>query len=338
MELDALMRKQNVAQLPEIYRELMMSGLIEVFSANVTPAGLMQWEVKKTLLETLDREGISYPPDLFVFYEHNGDEILFFRTDGDENDPPVYAYRGEGYFTKSADSLSALALSAADSLSRLLVRKNNIPQIKQGAFRPNNGPLKIYYYDTLRNMFYEDVLSTYDGPLGTEKLLEMLRFEYGESEGCTAAEIEALRVAQEVGCLPDVYRQVMMLMGKNGIDVVLGGAGLATCDHLLTAKSAFVSKMRQLRIRKEYPSDIFVFFTYQGIGFYFFRTKGCVADPAVYSYENGFYRLADSFSAFLHQLLDPSISRQTAKRARWHQVELEYAVDKDSFLPRATLA
>ena len=52
-DLEALQQHQNVTCLPEMYKQLMLTGLIRMLDANVMPEGLMNSRVKEMLLEEL---------------------------------------------------------------------------------------------------------------------------------------------------------------------------------------------------------------------------------------------------------------------------------------------
>lgn len=54
-----------------------------------------------------------------------------------------------------------------------------------------------------------------------EKLAEI---DFKELEGCTEPEIEIIRQAQNAACLPEVYRQLMLTVGKKDIDDLLVGS------------------------------------------------------------------------------------------------------------------
>ena len=71
--------------------------------------------------------------------------------------------------------------------------------------------------------------------------LEKKIVEYGyHFKGCTEDEIEQLRKTQGVDLLPEMYRRIMLRMGKNGMSQILWGE--ADC-HLLDAQKKNLLKM-----------------------------------------------------------------------------------------------
>ena len=144
--------------------------------------------------------------------------------------------------------------------------------------------------------------------------------------GCTELEIEKLRERQGVDYLPEMYRQLMLLMGREGLSKLLMGP--ASCESL--GAEALAQFERMLRNRGICdPKDFFVIMVHAGYQFFFFRTKDQVPDPPVWGQwdDNYFYRLSDSLSQFILEELE-------GKKERWRRrMNTAYFYDpaKDNF-------
>ncbi|MBI5961485.1 MAG: hypothetical protein HY866_22285 [Chloroflexi bacterium] len=169
----------------------------------------------------------------------------------------------------------------------------------------------------------------------TAKIRERLspRVQRGELIGCSEQELEELKQAQNVTCLPEIYSELLRLMGKQGMGQTLD----AYADHkyLLGMKSGFVEDMNEIELC--YPKDAFVFWRdQQGCGYWFFRTRGCETDPAVYEYREAscFYKLAETLSEFiLMQVdIDPEIRKVFAENIiRSRSINLYFDLQTDDF-------
>lgn len=152
--------------------------------------------------------------------------------------------------------------------------------------------------------------------------------------GCTESELEALKQAQHVSCLPEVYCGLLRLMGKQGMGWVLDTA-YADYEELLSMKDSFVEEMNETGLN--YPDDIFVFWEdQQGCGYRFFRTKDCQDDPAVYEDRDRscFYKLAENLSSFIYRWIDIDKKRRqelTLEIMERRTVELRFDMDRDDF-------
>lgn len=171
----------------------------------------------------------------------------------------------------------------------------------------------------------------------TESLIEVLKTAIAQMtdiQGCTEQELIDLMQDQQVACLPDTYRQVMRLMGKQGLETLLNGK--AHYDRVKGFKADFAEspEIKQLG----FPPDSFIFFEdYQGCGYFFFRTRGCESDPAVYfNWESRYYnKLTSSFSELI--LIYASGSNWEEKlNAKWEEaqrLQLLYDANADGFYP-----
>jgi hypothetical protein len=115
-------------------------------------------------------------------------------------------------------------------------------------------------------------------------------------EGCTIEDLERIQTAQEVSCLPEMYRQLMLLVGKSGLYEIL------VSSDSIGNKFKWYATYAQEPL---YPQDAFIFFQHDGYQYYMFRTKNCEEDPAVYAEWDGdwFYKYSDSLSEFVLKML-----------------------------------
>jgi len=119
-----------------------------------------------------------------------------------------------------------------------------------------------------------------------EKLLSLnLGAEY-KFEGCTAEEIEAIKAAQGVKCLPQKYVEFLEVMGKGAGGQFLIGEDY-TYPYLLSLKQDAQDIINDFA--EDYPefalelsSDAFVFYGHHGVYFFFFFTADCDDDPPVH--------------------------------------------------------
>ncbi|HEX3052876.1 MAG TPA: SMI1/KNR4 family protein [Aggregatilineaceae bacterium] len=318
-ELEELREAQNVECLPEVYRQFMFlmgrQGIARILRTIATCQDLITEASKEKLIQELDMMGMRYPRDIFVFAE-DGEHYMFFRTKKCQDDPSVYGFWYEGYFHKLADSITDYFIQT--------VRESD--QIRENALAKKINEVD-FYYDPVIDDFYGVLPFAYDLPLPIERIIEKLNSRYGNKlEGCTAKELEELRETQNVERLPEVYRQFMLLMGKQGIGEVLGAFGEFTVQQASEFKRNLIMKLDRVKVL--YPNDIFVFFEgYRQDRFYFFRTKDeGEKDPIIYCYFDGsdyFRKMSDTLSQFILQELDPSEYR---RKKRWTKRQEEIFV------------
>jgi len=149
----------------------------------------------------------------------------------------------------------------------------------------------------------EDLMATHPFKIVLDEKLAEIDFK--DLEGCTEPEIEIIRQAQNAACLPEVYRQLMLTVGKKGIDDLLVGS--ANYHIVQRFKSTFDDYFVDPLL---YPPDSFFFWKDgQGSSFYFFRTQPCVDDPAVYGWlgKRCFHKLAETFSEFILEFISEFI-------------------------------
>ncbi|KAB2864535.1 MAG: hypothetical protein F9K46_04620, partial [Anaerolineae bacterium] len=110
---------QAVSYIPTIYRDLLRvmghCGLSDILMGDAyweklkSTKGLFEWFAKTSKLT-------AYPQDILVFYDDLGQLFYFFRTQDNDDDPPVYGYPfgnelGNQRIAKLSDSLSEFFLS-----------------------------------------------------------------------------------------------------------------------------------------------------------------------------------------------------------------------------------
>lgn len=105
-EIEAVMREQGVKRLPRIYREFLEVQGKEGLGENAYASSDWSCGVIGELKEDAIRNRNSYDPeiklpeDIFVFFGHHDYEFLYFLTDNDDDNPPVYRYAVESGETK----------------------------------------------------------------------------------------------------------------------------------------------------------------------------------------------------------------------------------------------
>lgn len=333
-ELEILQQSQKVNRLPEVFRQLMMligkQKLFGEIGAEIRHYNdFLKHDPKGMFLSTCENyDNIAYPPDIFVFHHTQGEWFNFFRAENAGDDPPVYSYlEEEGCFHKQADSFTEYCLQ---------IRRNRMDQkIAEAQWHKINEV--DYFFDSEDDDFYSKEPFPFDDPIPLDQLIDMLesRFTF-HLRGCTDDELEDLRKAQGVDCLPDTYQQLMQLMGAKDIDKVLGRWGTKDCAGLRSAKQLFQSKLEQRHV--QCPNDVFVFWVdHMERNFYFFRTKGCPDNPPVF-YGFGIYgdfvKCSDSVSQFFLQYLDHSNYRCAIRAQKRRESAVYYDPESDEFLSR----
>lgn len=94
-EIEQVKTFQNIAYIPEAYRDLMRvmgHGGLSRIAAGEANWNLLE-KVKKDFMKMLKYHKIVYPDDLLVFYEEE-DTFYFCRTQPEIDDPAVYGYSG----------------------------------------------------------------------------------------------------------------------------------------------------------------------------------------------------------------------------------------------------
>ena len=122
-EIQEAMQAQEVKRLPKVYREF-----LETMGKQAGYLGLL-WRsgiyykcnhilyMKRDLRRQMKASfNLSMPDDIFVFYQDIGDTFLFFYTDNEDDDPPVYLFNDdESYFRLVSESLSEFFLEYAEN-------------------------------------------------------------------------------------------------------------------------------------------------------------------------------------------------------------------------------
>ena len=110
-EIEELMAAQSVSRLPQAIYELLRiagkSGLDALFSCDFSKFYyLLTMKDEATII--LAEYDLTMPNDAFVFYDHQGEQIMFILTDNDSDDPPVFQYLDEKGIFQSRDRISEL--------------------------------------------------------------------------------------------------------------------------------------------------------------------------------------------------------------------------------------
>lgn len=108
--------------------------------------------------------------------------------------------------------------------------------------------------------------------------------------GCSEEEIHEGMKIQNVTRLPEIYRQYLLVMGKQPAYFMIGSdVTFKWIEHLklslrrlIADDSAFVLNAGKLPVQLE--DDIFVFFGQQGHTFLFFHTDNNYENPFIYRY------------------------------------------------------
>ena len=303
-EIKEIQRRQGVDCLPECYAYLLSSmgkqGMGYVLGGAAEYADLLaaKREFVHNLTDYFDEE-IGLPDDIFVPLVHRGGFVYFFRTKNCSDDVPVYAHFEHKCFRRVSNSLPAFILK------RLQRDASTEPVYKAET---------LFYYDPDADAFGEAPASA-EYPISWVKISAMIRARYGDIlQGCSADEIEALQRAQNVSFLPPVYRNLLTLSGKRGLDRVF--RGYATYEQLLQLKNR--AQIVFLAKKVLVPDDIFVFYMRpQKPEFLFFRTAHQEHSPAVYKYTGGKYfcQVATGIEQFLLMEINPCI----VARGEWRK-------------------
>lgn len=109
-DIEEMKMAQGVARLPAIYVQFMRllgrnaSPLFEGEYYNCKDVKGLKQRAYEVFRE--DFPFFNLPSDAFVFYNHQDDYILYFLTNTDENDPPVYLHNDLGETRKVNEYLS----------------------------------------------------------------------------------------------------------------------------------------------------------------------------------------------------------------------------------------
>jgi hypothetical protein len=320
--IEVLRQAQHVVCLPELFRQLLLligeSGIGRLLFSDGPFESLET--LKDQMIDQLETAELSYPEDFFFFHgNYTYDVYLFFRTRDCEDDPAIYSV-GARCFFKEADTLSEFILRILEANQK--ERREHREKVSR----------VDYYYNPEKDEFYNLLIPT-ETALRIEKAKGIILHRYrNRLTGCTNGEIEILKQAQGITCFPETYHQILLLMGKSGMEWVLYGR--TTYEFLKQAKEEFTSIVSQAA-GISYPQDIFVFLMdHRKRHFGFFRTKDCDDDPIVYGYEGQgwFNKLADTLSEFILQELDRNEYRTTERWQKRHQTAYCYDVTQDGFV------
>lgn len=316
-DLDALMKAQGVAFLPETYRQVMLSvgraGLDKLFYSRKS-AYEDALKAKASFRAKSAEKGQPVPDDAFVFYTHDDHSFYFFQTQSRDDDPAVYLYDTHDGFLCFGEHLTTYWRETLDD--------NHYRRQQRGWYRY----LNQYQYDPVQQEL--SPLPQPDENPSLDKVRKVIagRWFWEKRQGCTEDDLEALQERQDVNCLPETYRQLMLEIGRHGIEFVLGqGADIAAMTG--TDKASMFWTV--------YPPDAFVLVSqpapYGNI--FFIRTKGCEADPPVYvSRPGGLYVATDCLTRFMLQHLDENTRRQNYLEEQWFRRTLRYDADRDELL------
>ncbi|MBN1311757.1 MAG: SMI1/KNR4 family protein [Anaerolineae bacterium] len=326
--LERLRKAQGVDFLPETYRQYMLAqGVARTRKGGVALAGshklgwmrqqggLYEDHQPQALLRRIEKSatrnqlimrlgdyGLSYPEDLFVFFTDLWCTFYFFRTQPHHDNPAVYSYEGGNCFYKLTDSFSEfLALATGETKAVGLWEA---------------GHQAAYLFDPAKDTFVPASGPDFSHlPLRLREALAAPRLRTASFYGCTEADLETLRKAQEVECLPEVYRQVMLAVGGYGLSRILDG--YADFGKNVQEMKWYTKEFRDDAL--DYPPDLFLFMGHdQGTGCRFFRTAGCPDDPPVYGYweDGAYHKLADSLTDYLVWELehDPYVRDEVSDR------------------------
>lgn len=113
-EIETVIKAQQVKRLPRIFREYLETmgkkGLgYNPYMGASWGCGPMKF-LKDWARNSISRKGASFvlPTDAFVFYDQGEDVYLYFRTDNEDDNPPVHQYTvSSGVVVQLYDSLTA---------------------------------------------------------------------------------------------------------------------------------------------------------------------------------------------------------------------------------------
>ena len=316
-EIEEIQHHQGVSCLPECYvRSLSYmgkQGVGYVLDGAAEYADLLaaKREFMHDLANYFDQE-VELPEDIFVPLIHHGGFVYFFRTKNCSADVPVYAHFEHGCFRRVANSLPEFILKRLQ---------------RDASTEPVDKAETLFFYDPDVDAFL-GVPASVEYPILWEEISGMIRARYGSVlRGCATDEIEAIQRAQGVRFLPPIYRKLLALSGKRGLDRVFRGR--ATYDQLLQLKDraqiVFFAK------KVVVPDDIFVFHMRpQKPEFLFFRTHYQEHSPAIYRYMGGecCYHAAASIEQFLLMEISPCIAGQR----KWNGKCVHYDRDAGEFV------
>ncbi|MBN1311758.1 MAG: SMI1/KNR4 family protein [Anaerolineae bacterium] len=315
-DLERLCEAQGIAHLPETYCRVMRSvgrtGLDEVLSKKATYEHVLK--MKEPFASKAAENKQPVPDDAFVFDVVTETSFLFFRTGDHDDNPAVYLFETRTNFFRFTERLS-------DYLREVLDRNYRRQQV-----RVYRRYLNQYQYDPAGRSFY--LLPQPDENPSLDRVREVIagRWFWEKRQGCTEDELEALQQRQSVNCLPEVYCQLMLEIGRQSIEFVLGqGANF----------SAMMRIDKASLLQAAYPPDAFVLASqpdpYGNV--FFVRTSGGKADPPVYvARPRGLYQAADCLSRFMLQRLDENTPRQNYHEDQWFRRPVHYDLDRDELL------
>ena len=161
------------------------------------------------------------------------------------------------------------------------------------------------------------------------KMIKAILPPYLFKGGCTEQRIEALRQAQDVYCLPELFRQLLLLIGEEGLGRLLFFEDRV--QNLEDVKGEMIDQLASAEL--DYPEDIFFFHGNRVYDVYlFFRTRDCEDDPTVYSVgATCFFKEADTFSEFILNIFEPDQERTQARREKVSKANHYYNPSRDEF-------
>jgi hypothetical protein len=99
--------------------------------------------------------------------------------------------------------------------------------------------------------------------------------------GCSEDELKTLSSEQNLNYIPDLYRQLMLVMGRSGVEILFDG----DCTFTVVKNLKKIIKQNP-HVAPHIPDDALVFISDPG-GFFFLPTNKQEDDPAVYIQSQG---------------------------------------------------
>jgi hypothetical protein len=322
-DLEKLRKAQGVTSLPETYRRLMKSvgrAGLDTLLTGIKSTYSDVIKAKANFAAKSAEQGQPVPVDAFVFALEVNRQFYFFQTQDQGDDPAVMVYDIHRGFFRLAEHLSTYLREQLDH-NRQRAWERAVRQV-----------LTSYQFDPARKEFYP--LPQPDADASLDKVREVIagRGFWKERQGCTESDLEALASAQSVDCLPEVYREIMSLIGRDGINSVFGEWSTFTAV-------AGINKASFPQI--DLPPDVFFFVSQQDMfgNLLFFRTRGCEDDPSVYAARfSGLYHAADHLTTFMLQRLDWDWTGRGNYEKKWLRRPVRYDPGRDEFLARSPSA
>ncbi len=129
VEIDLLMEVQSVNRLPQVYVELLTlvgkSVLIELVFWSDSSQFENLFELKDRATSVFNEFGFTLPSDAFVFYDHQGEHIMYFHTNNSSDDPPIYHYVDSQSVSRLSESMTDLI---SENVERIIAGRSYRPK------------------------------------------------------------------------------------------------------------------------------------------------------------------------------------------------------------------